>query len=99
MVKTFNYQNLSWIDIGCGTGKMGNVVFEKFAPTRFVFCDCSEKMVEIAKERFQEKTAEFVVCDVQELEYANEFDVITVIQVNHYLRKRQRSMAVKKCMN
>ena len=28
LVKTFNYSAIKWLDIGCGTGKMGSVAFE-----------------------------------------------------------------------
>ncbi len=36
-------------------------------------------------------------CDVQKLNYANEFDVITAIQVNHYLHINERRIALQKC--
>lgn len=97
LVKIFNHNAVKWLDIGCGTGKMGSVAFENIDIEKFVFCDSSEEMIGIAKARFQNHNAEFCVCDVQELAYMDEFDVITAIQVNHYLRIDERRIALKKC--
>ena len=97
LVKTFNYNAVRWLDIGCGTGKMGSIALENVDIEKFVFCDSSEKMIRIAKERFRDYNVEFSICDVQELAYIDEFDIITAIQVNHYLHIDERKMALKKC--
>ena len=96
LVKIFNNSAVRWLDVGCGTGKMGSIAFENIELEKFVFCDCSDDMIKIVKERFNFQNAEFSVCDVQELAYANEFDVITAIQVNHYLNKSSRKTAITK---
>lgn len=97
LVKTFHYNAVRWLDVGCGTGKMGSIAFEKVELEKFVFCDSSDKMIKTVKERFNNQKAHFSVCDVQNLDYANEFDVITAIQVNHYLHKSERRIALQKC--
>lgn len=97
LVKVFNPNAVKWLDIGCGTGKMGSVAFEKAEIEKFVFCDCSEEMIRIAKEHVKCHNAEFSVCDVQKLAYDNEFDVITAIQVYHYLHRDERKIALQKC--
>lgn len=51
-------------------------------------------MIEIVKERFPYPNTEFILCDLQELSYFNEYDVITAIQVNHYLQREERKKAV-----
>ena len=95
LVKILKCNAVSWLDIGCGTGKMGCVAFENVEIEKFVFCDSSDEMIIIAKERCQCHNAEFSVCDVQKLVYANEFDVITAIQVNHYLHMDERQIALQ----
>lgn len=95
LVKNLKYNPVRWLDIGCGTGKMGSVAFENVDLEKFVFCDSSEEMIRIAKERFKCYNAEFSVCDVQKLVYANEFDVITAIQVNHYFHMDERKIALQ----
>lgn len=97
LVKTLHHSPVTWLDIGCETGKMGNIAFETVELEKFVFCDASDEMIRIAKERFSRPNAEFSVCDVQNLAYANEFDVIIAIQVNHYLQMHERKLALRKC--
>lgn len=97
LVKIFNQNAVKWLDIGCGTGKMGSVAFENIDIEKFVFCDSSEEMIRIAKTRFKNHNAEFSVCDVQTLAYIDECDIITAMQVNHYLRIDERKIALKKC--
>lgn len=97
LVKVLQKSAVKWLDIGCGTGRMGSAAFEDTELERFVFCDSSEEMIEIAKKRFSRPNAEFSVCDVRNMAYTNEFNVITAIQVFHYLRINERRAALKKC--
>lgn len=97
LVKIFNFNTVRWLDIGCGTGKMGQVAFENLELEKFIFCDSSDKMIRIAKERFERHNAEFLVCEIQKLAYADEFNVITAIQVNHYLHINERKRILQKC--
>lgn len=97
LVKIFQNSEVRWLDIGCGTGKMGSFAFENIELEKFVFCDSSDEMIRIAKEHFRYSNAEFSVCDVQNLTYTNEFHVITAIQVNHYLQTGERKAALKRC--
>lgn len=39
-----------------------------------------------------------VICDILNMKYNNEFDVITVIQVNYYLSEEERKIALKNVM-
>lgn len=95
LVKTVYDRDVNWLDVGCGTGKMGSTAYGRLPIKKFVFCDSSGEMLRIAKERFPFQNAEFALCDVRELAYANEFDVITAIQVNHYLDKDSRETALR----
>lgn len=97
VVKTYNANSLTWLDVGCGTGKMAEVAFQKIKVEKFVFCDCSSEMIERAKNRFNIPNVEFIISDVKELEFSNQFDVITAIQVNHYLHSEERLKALRKC--
>lgn len=87
---------LHWLDIGCGTGMMGNTVFKTLQPERFVFLDSSEEMIRIVKEQFSGTNTEFAVSDVRELSYDNEFNVVTSILVFHYLNAEERKEALKR---
>ena len=97
LVKTMYHGPVTWLDVGCGTGKMAQVAFETVPIESFVFCDSSIQMIQVVKERFPYDTVDFCVCDVQDINYSNAFDVITAIQVNHYLSKEDRKRSIDKC--
>ena len=100
LVKTVYPSAVSWLDVGCGTGSMGKAVLEsRIGLNRFVFCDASGEMLRIARERFGETRAEFCACDVRDLRYSGEFDVITAVQVLHYLDGEGRKTALKRCFD
>lgn len=96
LVKVFYSSPIKWLDIGCGTGKMGSVALKDIELEKFVFCDSSEEMIRIAEEHFCFPNTECSICDVRNLRYVDEFDVITAIQVNHYLQIEERKTALKK---
>lgn len=88
---------LAWLDVGCGTGKMAELAFETVKLKRFVCLDSSSEMIQLARARFASPCAEFQVADVREWDYDNEFDVVTAIQVNHYLQKEERRKSLQNC--
>lgn len=97
VVKAYKTSAVKWLDVGCGTGKMAQSAFEQTDIEKLVLCDCSDKMIEISKNRFcSRKNAEFIVSSILELDTDEKFDVITAIQVNHYLKKDERLSALKK---
>lgn len=99
-VRTCRSAPLAWLDAGCGTGRTAETAFAELPIERFVFCDTSPEMLEIAKERFGDRkkcNTEFILSDVRELDFHSCFDVVTAVQVNHYLDRQGRTLAVKKC--
>lgn len=96
-VRHYCGDNPAWLDVGCGTGKMAQEALRAVKPERFVFCDACAGMIEICRGRFCAPYFAFTVSAVQELEYEKEFDVVTAIQVHHYLQKDERAAAIKKC--
>lgn len=89
-------QMLQWLDVGCGTGKMAEVAFDIFHFEKFVFYDPSDEMLDIARRRFTNSNIEFRMNSIQDLKYHEQFDVITAIQVNHYLKEEERIDAIKR---
>lgn len=71
---------------------------EKEYPYRnLFFSDISEKMLAVAKGRFQAGETRFCQMSVLELEDIEKYDVVTAIQVHHYLSERDRRIAVERC--
>lgn len=70
---------------------------ERISIQEFIFTDISEKMLSVAKERFQTGKNRFEQMSVLELEDIEKYDVVTAIQVHHYLSEKNRGLAVENC--
>ncbi|MBR4502047.1 MAG: class I SAM-dependent methyltransferase [Clostridia bacterium] len=99
LVKTVFHAPVSWLDVGCGTGKMADTAMKQVKAERFVFCDVSEKMLRIARQRFDGPEREFVLRDVREMTFDGEFDVVTSVMVFHFLQRTDRLEALGKCFD
>lgn len=95
--KAFGNKPLSWLDIGCGTGKTAESVLGKVPLGKFVFADISEEMIEVTKGRFRFSEAEFILSDISDLNFCGEFDIITAVLVFHYLKLPERKNALQNC--
>ncbi len=84
LVKTVYETPVSWLDVGCGTGKMARTARESGIPIRrMVLSDISPEMLRTAEKENRESRAEFCIADVRDLPWENAFDVVTAIQVFH----------------
>ena len=97
IVEVWGRKELSWLDIGCGTGKMYEAAEERLSIREFVFMDISEGMLAVAGERFQAGGNRFERMSVLEMEDIEKYDVVTAIQVHHYLSERDRKLALERC--
>lgn len=97
ILEVWDRHELSWLDIGCGTGKMYEAVGKRLYIREFVFTDISEKMLAVAEERFQARKNRFERMSVLELEDIERYDVVTAIQVHHYLSEKERRIALERC--
>lgn len=101
LIRTFKFEAPTWLDTGCGTGSLvaKAVNADGFEGFQFTLCDPAEKMLDIAKKRFecQQQAVSFRICDSQSLPYRDEFSVVTAIQAHHYLQADERLLATEKC--
>lgn len=98
ILETAGAREVSWLDIGCGTGKMYDAARKRISMQEFVFTDLSQEMLDIAEHRFQSEKNRFEQADVLELEDDGKYDVVTAVQVHHYLSKKERELAVRNCL-
>ena len=97
VVKCYFDNKISWLDVGCGTGKMAELGLE--VSTRIVLLDNSGVMIASGRNQINSDKAAFVLKSVNDMDYENEFDVITSVQVFHYLSGDERRTAIQKCYN
>lgn len=103
LIYYYNNKCDKWLDIGCGTGTLVEKAYDKFPNTRFILSDFSEEMLEQAKNKLERASLDRIEflpkCNSQGINiYLNEkVDVITAIQVHHYLNREERKIATKNC--
>lgn len=97
IVRVLDMQSLQWLDVGCGTGKMAGTALDNFDIKNMVCIDVEQEMLQKAERMYSNEKVDFLQCDVKELSYQGEFDIVTAVQVNHYFKKQERITAVKKC--
>lgn len=97
LVSVYFNEEPRWLDVGCGTGKMAEVALANLEVELFLFCDSSSKMIEFVLKKFKLSNVDFLNESIEKLSFNNEFDIITAIQVNHYLHRDKRIIAIENC--
>ncbi len=68
--------NLSWLDIGCGTGALSEAIYRNYKPTNLSSIDPSAEFLEKARERLSDE-GDFVVGTASNIPKANDtFDIV-----------------------
>ncbi len=86
-----------WLDTGCGTGTLAMRILEAYPGAELTLCDPSEKMLDLAKKKLSRDDIRYCNLSSEQLEFDNEFDVVTAIQCHHYLSPEGRECAVNAC--
>lgn len=99
LVKSMNLSKINWLDSGCGTGKTAHKALSELVgmDINLTLCDPSKEMLALAQSRLANSNVTYRNISSQELDYHNEFDVVTAIQCHHYLSLDERKIAVQKC--
>jgi ubiquinone/menaquinone biosynthesis C-methylase UbiE len=85
--KFFNLRRKTNIlEIGCGNGKAAKLIKTIFKPMHIIAIDLDEKMIAIAKRKFNDSDIEFKVGDASKLKYENNsFDAIFDFGIIHHI--------------
>lgn len=101
VICAMDFHKIKWLDTGCGTGKTARKALEELGGVDidFTLCDISNEMLSIARDILGDNGITYRNISSQELDYSEQFDVVTAIQCHHYLSGTERKMAVEKCYN
>jgi len=101
LIKTINPDVRKWLDTGCGTGNLVEKAIAVFSGCKFVLTDPSDEMLSEAGKRLKNhKNIEYLnPIKTENLNISNqkEYDVVTAIQVHHYLNRENRKKATCNC--
>jgi len=73
------------LDIGAGTGLLSALLLEKYPQATLTLLDISEKMLDVARERFAgRETVVFRVCDYSREEFGGPYDLVcSALSIHH----------------
>ncbi|WP_338751136.1 class I SAM-dependent methyltransferase [Bacillus sp. FJAT-52991] len=84
----------SVLDIGAGTGLFSAFLKEKFPQAQLTLIDLSEKMLEIAKKRFNHEEIRYVTADYTKYQFEEQtFDIIiSSLSIHHLSDEEKRKL-------
>jgi len=65
------------LDVGCGTGNYTKLLRDKFPLAEIKALDISQEMIEIARNKLQDRRTEFIIADGEAVDFTEQFDFIT----------------------
>ena len=95
VVEQCGFQEIDWLDLGCGTGFLEEFAYQRFSEIRFVLVDPSEKMLEQAKMKLKNSSLQYICSSSDSICFSNCFDVVTAIQSHHYMHEKERKKATE----
>lgn len=86
------------LDIGAGTGLFSSFLLHKIPDARLTLIDISEKMLQVARERFSDITeVKYIVGDYTTYSLFQEYDIIISALSIHHLSDQEKYGLYKKC--
>ena len=80
------------LDLGAGTGLFSKHVIEKYPKANFVLYDLAEKMLEVARKRFENYSQQFkyVLSDYRKLQEGEKYDLVISSLSIHHLEDKEK---------
>ncbi len=90
-------RGLQWLEVGCGTGALSEVILAQRQPENLISIDPSSGFIETARKNVADNRVEFRVGDAQALDLQNESrDVIVSALVLNFVPDRGKALAEMK---
>lgn len=88
------------LDIGAGTGLLASLILEKFPQAKITLIDLSEKMLDVARERFgANPNLTYIVQDYTKYEFREPFDLIVSSLSIHHLTDEEKRQLYRKAFS
>lgn len=90
-------ENPKILDIGAGTGLLSAFLMERYPEASFTLIDISEKMLDIAKDRFRgNSNVKYIVADYSKYSFVEKYDMIVSALSIHHLEDKEKKEIYKK---
>ena len=85
------------LDIGAGTGLLSGFLMERYPEASFTLIDLSEKMLEIAKDRFRSNSnVKYIIGDYSKYDFVEKYDLVASALSIHHLEDNKKKEFYKK---
>ena len=99
-LEVINYHEVSpeVLDVGGGTGLFSSFILLKYPQAKITIIDLADKMIEVAKERFQAYSDfHYIVEDYTKYQYTQKYDIIISALSIHHLSHHEKRIFYQKC--
>jgi len=90
-VASANMENPKILDMGAGTGLLSAFLMERYPDASFTLIDISEKMLDVAKERFRgNSNVKYIVADYSRYSFVEDYDMVVSALSIHHLEDEEK---------
>lgn len=85
------------LDIGAGTGLLSTFLMERYPEASYTLIDISEKMLDIAKDRFRScSNVKYITADYSKYNFVGRYDLVVSALSIHHLEDREKKDLYRK---
>ncbi|MHC1754782.1 MAG: class I SAM-dependent methyltransferase [Methanosarcina sp.] len=96
-VASADAENPDILDIGAGTGLLSAFLMERYPGASFTLIDISEKMLDMAKDRFRNNSnIKYIAADYSKYDFVEKYDMVVSALSIHHLEDEEKKELYKK---
>jgi tRNA (cmo5U34)-methyltransferase len=96
-VASVDMENPNILDIGAGTGLLSSFLMERYPKASFTLIDFSEKMLDVAKDRFRNSSnVKYIIGDYSKYDFTEKYDMVVSALSIHHLEDEEKKDLYKK---
>jgi tRNA (cmo5U34)-methyltransferase len=96
-VASVDAENPGILDIGAGTGLLSAFLMERYPEASFTLIDISEKMLDMAKDRFRNNlNVKYIAADYSTYDFVEKYDIVISALSIHHLEDEKKAELYKK---
>jgi len=96
-VASVDSENPCILDIGAGTGLLSAFLMKRYPEASFTLIDISEKMLDMAKDRFGNKSnVKYIAADYSKYDFTEKYDLVVSAVSIHHLEDEEKKELYKK---
>ena len=96
-VASVDAKNPGILDIGAGTGLLSAFLMERYPEASFTLIDISEKMLDMAKDRFRNNSnVKYIAADYSKYAFTEKYDMVVSALSIHHLEDEEKKGLYKK---